>query len=82
MVASAAAAGVFVLPGPSKQRVRLGSRVLVRGTFSSLLPALCRELSAWQSCPRVMSARLLLVSLLMVESAAEQYLQVGLALLT
>jgi hypothetical protein len=29
-----------------------------------------------------MSARLLLVSLLMVESAAEQYLQVGLALLT
>jgi hypothetical protein len=80
--AGAAAAGVFVLPGPFKQRVRLGSRLLVRGTFSSLLPALCRELSSWQSCPRAMSARLLLVSLLMAESAAEQHLQVGFALLT
>jgi len=66
----------FVLPGPLKQRPRLGSRLLVRGNFNSLLPALCRELSSWQSGPRAMSARLLLVSLLLVESAAEQYLQV------
>lgn len=81
-VAGAAAPGAFVLPGPFNQRVRLGSRLLVRGTFSGLLRALCRELSSWQSCPRAMSARLLLVSLLMVESAAEQYLQVRLAFLT
>lgn len=74
--AEQAAAQVFVLPGPFQQRARLGSRLLVRGNFSSLLPALCRELSSWQSCPRAMSARLLLVSLLVVESAAEQHLQV------
>jgi hypothetical protein len=67
----------FTLPGPFQQRARLGSRLLVRGNLSSLLPALCRELSSWQSCPRAMSARLLLVSLLLVESAAEQHLQVG-----
>lgn len=72
------AAHSFTLPGPFQQRARLGSRLLVRGNFSSLLPALCRELSSWQSCPRAMSARLLLVSLLLVESAAEQHLQVGL----
>lgn len=73
---AASPTGPFVLPGPLKQRPRLGSRLLVRGNFSSLLPALCRELSSWQSGPRAMSARLLLVSLLLVESAAEQYLQV------
>lgn len=67
----------FVLPGPLKQRARLGGRLLVRGTLSSLLPALCRELSAWQSGPRAMSARLMMVSLLLAESAAEQHLQVG-----
>lgn len=66
----------LVLPGPLKERARLGSRLLVRGNISSLLPALCRELSSWQSCPRAMAARLLLVSLLLVESAAEQHLQV------
>jgi hypothetical protein len=67
---------VLLLPGPFQERARLGSRLLVRGTMSSLLPALCRELSSWQSCPRAMSARLLLVSLLLAESAAEQHLQV------
>lgn len=67
---------VLVLPGPFQERARLGSRLLVRGTMSSLLPALCRELSSWQSCPRAMSARLLLVSLLLAESASEQHLQV------
>lgn len=72
------AAHGFTLPGPFQQRARLGSRLLVRGNFSSLLPALCRELLSWQSCPRAMSARLLLVSLLLVESAAEQHLQVRL----
>jgi hypothetical protein len=68
---------VFVLPGPLKQRARLGSRLLVRNNMSCLLPALCRELSSWQSCPRAKSAQLLLVSLLMAEAAAEQHLQVS-----
>jgi hypothetical protein len=68
---------VFVLPGPLKQRARLGSRVLVRNNMSCLLPALCRELSSWQSCPRAKSAQLLLVSLLMADAAAEQHIQVG-----
>jgi hypothetical protein len=73
---AAAALDTLALPGPFAQRARLGSRLLVRSTLSSLLPALCRELSSWQSCPRAMSARLLLVSLLLSESAAEQHLQV------
>jgi hypothetical protein len=77
---AAAATPTLLLPGPFSQRPRLGSRLLVRANFSTVLPALCHELSAWQAGPRSMAARLLLVNLLLVESAAERHLHVSGAL--
>jgi hypothetical protein len=68
---------LLLLPGPFTQRPRLGSRILVRNNFSLVLPALCRELSAWQCGPRAMAAQLLLVHLLAVEAAAERHLHVS-----
>ncbi|KAF8058324.1 Dnaaf5 [Scenedesmus sp. PABB004] len=73
---AAAPPAAFRLPGPFAARPRLGARLLARNNFGSSLPALCAELGSWQSAPRGMAARLLLVSLALVESAAERHLQV------
>lgn len=70
-------AATFRLPGPFAARPRLGSRLLVRNNFGSSLSALCGDLSSWQSGPRAMSAALLMVNLVLAESAAERHLQVG-----
>lgn len=76
--AGAETSAVFQIPGPFSCRPRLGSRMLVRNNFGSALSALCGDLSSWQSGPRAMSAKLLMVNLVLAESAAERQLQVGL----
>lgn len=72
----AGGAAALHIPGPFTARPRLGSRLLVRNNFGSALGALCGDLSSWQSGPRSMSAKLLLVNLVLAESATMRHLQV------
>ena len=62
------------MPGPFPHRPRLGTRYLAQNNFGRLVHPLCCELSTWQAEPRLAAARLLRVSLVLVEEAAGQYL--------
>jgi hypothetical protein len=75
-VAADGAGAVFRLPGPFKHRPRLGSRLLVRNNLGASVAAMCSELSCWQSETRAMSARLLLVNLLLAEEGGAHHAQV------
>ncbi|GLC35967.1 hypothetical protein PLESTB_000524400 [Pleodorina starrii] len=65
---------VFVLPGPLRNRPRLGSRRLVQSNFGRIVGALSEEVTSWLLEARRRAAALLRTQLVLAEDWSEQHL--------